>query len=98
MRTPACPVVRSVVKSFIVDVPSAIASATLAIVASEGEPVRTGWNAKSAYERPVKTSRRCSTASRASNSCSVTWIAMNAKESTVVVPPKIAARVAPSGV
>ena len=48
IRTPACPVVRSVVKSFIVDVPSAIAPPMLATVASEGVPVSTGWKAKSA--------------------------------------------------
>ena len=38
-----------------------------------------------------------STAAAASNSCCSTWTSMNANETTVVVPPWSAARVAPSG-
>ena len=67
-RIPVCVVVRSVVKNLKVAVPSATASAIEAIVASDGVPVKTGWKAKSAYERGSKIRRRCSTATFASNS------------------------------
>ena len=70
-RIPGCVVVRSVVKYLNVAVPSCAASPTVASVASVGVPVKTGWKAKSVYERPSKTSRRCATARLQSNSTSV---------------------------